>query len=65
MERVSGAMSEIERATDEFLEGSRHSQHAATTVDQLASKLAALTARYRVSEPDSQESCVPRELAHH
>lgn len=62
MDQVSGAMTDIERATDEFLQGSQHSQNAANTVDQLAAKLAALTARYRVAEVDSEEVAEDRDL---
>jgi hypothetical protein len=49
-------MTDIERATGEFLDGSQHSQQAANTVDQLAGKLAAFTARYRVAEQDGESA---------
>jgi methyl-accepting chemotaxis protein len=55
MDLISGAMTDIERATGEFLDGSQHSQQAANTVDGLAAKLTALIARYRVSEHETQE----------
>jgi methyl-accepting chemotaxis protein len=62
MDRISSDMADIEQATNEFLDGSQHSQHAANTVDQLAAKLTALTARYRVTEGDSEELADSREL---
>ncbi len=49
MDEIAGSMTNIETGTAQFLDGAQASQVAATSLNDLAAKLAALTERYRVA----------------
>src|SRR5579875_1753952 len=49
MDEIASAMTNIETGTSQFLDGAHASQVAASSLNDLAAKLAALTERYRVA----------------
>ncbi|HTU31905.1 MAG TPA: methyl-accepting chemotaxis protein [Solirubrobacteraceae bacterium] len=49
MDEIASAMTNIETGTTQFLDGAHASQVAASSLNELAAKLAALTERYRVA----------------
>jgi methyl-accepting chemotaxis protein len=49
MDEIAGSMTNIETGTTQFLDGAHASQTAASSLNDLAAKLAALTERYRVA----------------
>jgi methyl-accepting chemotaxis protein len=49
MDEIASAMTNIETGTTQFLDGAHASQVAASSLNDLAAKLAALTERYRVA----------------
>jgi methyl-accepting chemotaxis protein len=49
MDEIASAMTNIETGTSQFLDGAHASQIAASSLNDLAAKLAALTERYRVA----------------
>ena len=49
MDEIASAMTNIEDGTSQFLDGAQASQAAASALNELASKLAALTERYRLA----------------
>ena len=52
MDRIAGAMNELEDSTMHFLDGAQQSQRSAENLDELSAKLTALTDRYRVADAD-------------
>jgi methyl-accepting chemotaxis protein len=48
MDQIAQAMSKVSDQTTQFLTGAQRSQSAAQDLNELSSKLAALTERYRV-----------------
>ena len=52
MDRIAGAMNELEDSTMHFLDGAQQSQRSAENLDELSAKLTALTDRYRVADVD-------------
>ena len=53
MDRIAGAMGELEDSTMHFLDGAQQSQRSAENLDELSAKLTALTDRYRVGDTGS------------